>query len=68
MKYFMSAWVIACVNCKVPFVHTKIDNYKLMDFLDPRKPEIAAGGVRVECPNCGHRGLYYRTDLTYRED
>jgi DNA-directed RNA polymerase subunit RPC12/RpoP len=68
MKYFMSAWVIACVNCKVPFVHTKIDNYKLMDFLDPRKPEIAAGGVRVECPNCGHRGLYYRTDLTYCED
>jgi DNA-directed RNA polymerase subunit RPC12/RpoP len=64
----MAAWVIACVNCKVPFVHTKIDDYKLMDFLDPRKPEISPEGARVECPNCGHRSLYYRTDLIYRED
>jgi DNA-directed RNA polymerase subunit RPC12/RpoP len=61
----MAAWVLACVNCKFKFLHSKIGELRLLDFLDPAKPDMPEGGVELECPNCGHRGVYRRTDLTY---
>jgi hypothetical protein len=61
----MPFWVIGCVNCKTDFVYAKIDDYKLDEFLNPRKPEVPAQGYERECPSCGHKGAYARTDLVY---
>ena len=60
----MAAWVLACVMCNVKFVHTEIGDERLIDFLDPIKPNMPTEGVELDCPNCGRRGLYHRTDLT----
>jgi hypothetical protein len=62
----MPSWVITCRNCRVDFEHTKINNYTLLNFLDPAKPEVPPEGVQLECPKCGHAAIYKRTDLFYR--
>jgi predicted RNA-binding Zn-ribbon protein involved in translation (DUF1610 family) len=60
----MAAWVLTCVACKAKFVHTKIGE-RLIDYLDPTKPEMPREGVKLDCPNCGQRELYRRIDLNY---
>ena len=32
----------------------------------PVKPEFPEKGSELKCPDCGHEGIYQRTDLTYR--
>ena len=62
----MPSWIITCRKCRVPFEHTKINEYTLLNFLDPTKPEISSEGVELACPKCGHTALYNRSDLFYR--
>jgi predicted nucleic-acid-binding Zn-ribbon protein len=62
----MPSWVLSCPNCKNAFEHSKINDYKLSDFLDPQKPAVPVEGDTAQCPNCGYRTLYRRYDLTYR--
>lgn len=62
----MATWVLGCINCKNEFIHTKIDDYKLLDFLDPLKPKIPEEGVEVRCPYCGQNRKYKRSHLMYR--
>jgi hypothetical protein len=49
----------------VAFEHTKINNYTLVNYLDPAKPEVPPEGIQMECPRCGHAAIYKRTDLFY---
>jgi hypothetical protein len=51
------SWVLSCPNCKNAFEHSRIDDYKLSDFLDPQKPVVPVEGASVQCPSCGYRIL-----------
>jgi hypothetical protein len=31
----------------------------------PARPDLLKGGKEFECPNCGHKAVYYQTDVTY---
>jgi hypothetical protein len=62
----MPSWIITCPNCRVPFEHSRINDYTLLNYLDPAKPEVPSEGVQLECPRCGHAAIYERTDLFYR--
>jgi uncharacterized protein (DUF983 family) len=63
----MPSWILACQSCHVAFEHTKVDDYTLLNFLDPSKPKIPAAGIEIACPNCGVGGMYLRSDLFYRK-
>ena len=62
----MTSWMLSCAKCRVLFVHTRIADKFLLDYLLPEKPEFPPGGTVLECPNCGHSAIYQRTDLTYK--
>jgi hypothetical protein len=61
----MSSWVLSCPNCKNSFEHSKINDYTLVEFLEPLKPSIPLEGAFMQCPNCGHPSVYQRCDLMY---
>jgi len=61
----MSRWTLKCENCSFPFTHSMIDDSGAVNFLEPAKPEFPEGGSELECPNCGHKDTYQRTDLMY---
>ena len=39
---------------------------KMLSYMFPAKPEFPPAGAELECPNCGRKATYQRTDLTYR--
>jgi hypothetical protein len=59
-------WVLDCVNCKMPFVHSPIDVREALDYFLPAKPEFPGGGSEFRCPQCGHVATYQRSDLSYQ--
>jgi hypothetical protein len=56
----MFSWVLSCLNRKNAFEHSKIDDYKLSDFLDPQKPPVLVEGALAQYLNWGDRSLYRR--------
>ena len=62
----MPRWTLQCENCKFVFTHSMIDDSGALNFFEPPKPEFAEGGSELECPNCGHKATYQRTELSYR--
>jgi hypothetical protein len=36
----MASWVLICRNCSNEFHHSKVDDYKIWDFLNPTKPSL----------------------------
>jgi hypothetical protein len=62
----MARWVLECRKCKVEITHSTINDIGVPYLSFIPKPEFPPGGSTVECPNCGHKALYQRTDLTYR--
>jgi len=56
----MASWVLACVNCKWRFEHSRIeeDGFRLLRLA--AKPEFPIGGSEIQCPNCGHKAIYQR--------
>jgi len=61
----MPRWTWTCKNCNFPFTHTYIVESNVFHYMEPAKPEIPYGGEEHECPNCGHKAVYHRTELTY---
>ena len=59
--------VVGCLSCRQEFVYANINDDRLADFVNPNKPEMPSGGNEAGCPNCGHLGVYNRTDLFYRK-
>jgi rubredoxin len=43
-----------------------IEEGGLVSFFEPSKPDFPEGGSELECPNCGHKDTFLRTELTYR--
>lgn len=37
----------------------------LESYFFPERPYFPEGGKEFECPNCGHKATYQRTDLVY---
>jgi hypothetical protein len=36
-----------------------------LNFFEPPKPDFPEDGAELECPNCGNKDTYQRTDLIY---
>jgi DNA-directed RNA polymerase subunit RPC12/RpoP len=62
----MPRWELECANCKNKFTHSTIDDTGMLNYFLPLKPPFPSGGSEFECPNCGHKSTYQRTDLIYR--
>jgi hypothetical protein len=54
----MPTWVLRCSNCKLSFVHSKIPEAGLLNYLFPIRPEFPLGGSELKCPNCGKKATY----------
>jgi hypothetical protein len=59
-------WVLSCKSCHAECLYAEIpddtDNYFF-----PKKPQVPENFAH-KCESCGHRDIYKRTDLTYRDD
>jgi rubredoxin len=60
----MPRWILQCKNCDFAFTHSHVSE-SLTNYFEPPKPEFSAEAEH-ECPNCGHKATYQRTDLMYR--
>jgi hypothetical protein len=56
----MFSCVLSGLNRKNAFEHSKIDDCKLSDFLDPQKPPVFVEGVSAQYLNWGYHSLYRR--------
>jgi DNA-directed RNA polymerase subunit RPC12/RpoP len=61
----MPRWVLTCPDCGKEFTHNEIREG--LSWWD-EKPEMAADGESIECPNCKKTATYYRYQLIYRKD
>jgi hypothetical protein len=61
----MPRWTLKCDNCDFEFTHSMIQDTGVVNFFLPPKPEFPEGGSELECPNCGYKDTYQRTDLIY---
>jgi rRNA maturation endonuclease Nob1 len=62
----MSNWVLECSNCQTVFTHSMIDETKMLSYFLPLKPAFPPSGSQLECPHCGSKATYQRTDLRYQ--
>jgi hypothetical protein len=60
----MDAWVLCCPSCDLRLAQFAVED-SLESFFFPQKPDFPDGRKEFECPNCGYKGPYQRTDLTY---
>jgi predicted RNA-binding Zn-ribbon protein involved in translation (DUF1610 family) len=54
----MPIWALKCSNCKLSFIHSKIPETGILNYLMPVRPESPLGGSKVKCPNCGKKATY----------
>jgi rubredoxin len=54
-----------CPSCETKFQFAPIDDSRAQERLLPPKPLFPIIGLEIECPHCGHRAAYQRTELTY---
>ena len=60
----MAAWGLKCAICNQGLTKFAVVD-SLENYFFPAKPDFPEGGKEFECPNCGHKTTYQRTDLTY---
>jgi hypothetical protein len=61
----MPKWVLKCDNCGSEFTHSMITDQGAESFYLPEKPDLGES-TELECPHCGNKDTYGRTDLMYR--
>jgi hypothetical protein len=62
----MASWVLSCRNCKSELEYSKIADVGLANYFMPLKPEFPPHGIECECPNCGYKAFYQKTDIKYQ--
>jgi DNA-directed RNA polymerase subunit RPC12/RpoP len=62
----MAKWVLKCDNCDSEFTHSMITDQGAQSYFLPEKPVFPFAGLEIECPHCGDKDTYDRTDLMYR--
>jgi DNA-directed RNA polymerase subunit RPC12/RpoP len=61
-------WVLICSNCGTEFTQSTIEATNFETFLYPPKPSVPEAGAEFECPKCGYKDFYDRTDLAFRRE
>jgi DNA-directed RNA polymerase subunit RPC12/RpoP len=61
----MASWVLKCANCNSIFPHSTIEE-GLENYFLPIKPALPEKGQSMDCPHCGHTGIYQTSDLRYQ--
>jgi hypothetical protein len=61
----MASWEHACPNRNESFTHSLMPE-TLENYFWPIKPDLPNEGIEFECPNCGHKSRYKRTDLRFK--
>lgn len=61
----MASWELTCVNCERRFAQFIIEDV-LVNYYLPMKPVFPDAGAEFQCPHCGYKDVYQRTDLTYK--
>jgi hypothetical protein len=59
-------WVLSCNRCQTECVYAKIPE-DTDSYFFPKKPEVPEDFAHT-CEGCGHRDIFKRTDLRYRDD
>ena len=62
----MPNWVLECSNCQTVFTHSIVDETGMLGYFLPLKPGLPPSGSQLECPHCGFKATYQRTDLIYQ--
>jgi DNA-directed RNA polymerase subunit RPC12/RpoP len=62
---FMPKWVLKCDNCNGEFTHSMITDMGAESYFLPQKPDLGED-AELECPHCGNKDTYDRSDLLYR--
>ncbi len=60
-------WVIKCKECGTECVYAEITSEGTANYFFPKKPELPKGFM-FDCPKCGRKNRYSRTDLVYQDD
>jgi hypothetical protein len=59
-------WVLSCNKCHTECSYAEIPD-DTNNYFFPKKPQVPENFAH-KCENCGHRDIYNRTDLRYRDD
>jgi hypothetical protein len=59
-------WVLSCKKCGTECLYAEIPD-DTGSYFFPKKPAVPENFTH-ECEACGHRDIYRRTDLRYRDD
>ena len=62
----MPTWVLRCSSCKMSFVHSKIPEAGLLNYLFSIRPEFPLGGSELKCPNCGKKATYDQVAVNHQ--
>jgi hypothetical protein len=60
----MAAWGLNRANCNQNLTKLAIQD-TLESYFFPEKPDFPEGGNEFECPNCGYKATYQRSNLVY---
>jgi DNA-directed RNA polymerase subunit RPC12/RpoP len=60
----MAVWVLNCANCNQELTKCPIED-TLESYFLPEKPDFPESGKEFECPNCGHKATYQRTNFVH---
>jgi DNA-directed RNA polymerase subunit RPC12/RpoP len=60
----MAAWGLNCASCNQNLTKFLIKD-TLESYFFPEKPDFPEDGKELECPNCGYKATYQRSNLVY---
>jgi DNA-directed RNA polymerase subunit RPC12/RpoP len=62
----MPSWIVNCDECNSKITHSPIEYSGIVSYFLPLKPDLEPQGTELECPECGEKAIYQRSDLRYQ--